>query len=182
MHNYKIFENQDKASSYAASLVVKAAKNAIDKTGVFTMVLTGGSSPLKLHNLLTEERYKNEIDWNKTLVFWGDERLVEYKSDLSNTRMAYETLLDHLPIPSENVHPMISKTQDIDSTSIQEVANEYEEIIKKLTNASSVPSLDLVFLGMGADGHTASWFPDTEVVHEKQKLVSTSYNKEKKRQ
>ena len=178
MHSYKIFDTQAEASSYAASLVVESAKSAIELRGVFRIVLTGGSSPLQLHHLLTEEKYKNKIDWSKTQIFWGDERFVNFESDLSNTKMAFETLIDALPIPPQNVYPMLQKDLEVSDTSVEEAAKKYEKTLIELAADDSTLSFDLLFLGVGSDGHTASWFPHTQVIHENDQWVSTSFNKE----
>jgi len=179
MQSYKIFENPEQASHFTAELIAERAKNAIEKNGIFRLVLTGGSSPLKLHQLLTSSHFEGKIDWSKIHIFWGDERFVSYESDLSNTRMAYETLIDKIDIPQANVFPMVDKALDVNSISVEQAAAEYEKSIKAISNIpGKIPVFDMVLLGVGSDGHTASWFPGTQVVNEKDKLVSTSFNSE----
>ncbi|UZR95841.1 6-phosphogluconolactonase [Chondrinema litorale] len=172
-HIIKIFNDATEASEFAASLIATSSKEAINQHDRFDFVLTGGSSPVKLYKLLTEEPSKSKIDWKKTHVYHGDERFVPYESDLSNTRMADEILLNHLDIPSQNVHKIDTSLENVEAA-----AADYEKVIKEETGNNVLPVLDLILLGVGDDGHTASLFPGTQVVHEKDKLVSTSYNAE----
>ena len=171
----KIFDNPEQASEFAASLIVTSSDEAIKQRNKFDFVLTGGSSPLKLYKLLAEAPTKNKINWQKTHIFWGDERFVPFESDLSNTRMAFEMLLDHLEIPSSNIHIMDTSVVDVETS-----AREYEKVIKEIADKTMMPTLDLILLGIGDDGHTASLFPGTDVVHENEKLVATSYNAQQK--
>lgn len=179
MQSYKIFENPELASQFTAELIVEKAKDAIVKNGIFRLVLTGGSSPLKLHQLLTSSEFNGKVDWSKVHIFWGDERFVSYSSDLSNTRMAYETLIDKIEIPQKNIFPMVGKALDVNTTSVEQAATEYDNLVRSISTTSGEnPVFDMVLLGVGSDGHTASWFPGTQVVNEKDKLVSTSFNRE----
>ncbi|WP_262248752.1 6-phosphogluconolactonase [Parapedobacter soli] len=151
----------------AAQLFVQTAQEAIEKNGRFTVALTGGSSPVELYKLLTKAPYRDAVDWAKVFVFWGDERWVPLTDDLSNARMAFETLLDHVPVPKEQIFPMWA-----DNTSPADFARTYEQLLHEY-----VPSghFDLVLLGMGADGHTASWFPKTGVLHEYDRWVAAYF-------
>lgn len=103
----------------AAQLFVAAACDAIDQKGFFTVALTGGSSPEGLYKLLSEDQYKNQIDWTKVLVFWGDERWVPLDNELSNAKMSQETLLQNVPVLPSNIFPMYAdgvKPEDFAST------------------------------------------------------------------
>lgn len=164
----QIFENTQLLTEAAAALFVDTAKKAIAERGKFTVALTGGSSPIALHKLLASAAYRELIDWQKVFVFWGDERWVPFEDERSNTTMAFETLLNHVPIPKEQIYAMYSET----ATPV-EYATQYEETIKAVVGEDG--SFDLILLGMGDDGHTASLFPHTAVLHEDKKWVDAYY-------
>ncbi|WP_200976881.1 6-phosphogluconolactonase [Echinicola sp. 20G] len=148
----------------AADLFVESAKSAILEKGKFTVALTGGSSPVKLYGLLAEPKYKDQVDWSKVYVFWGDERWVPLEDEQSNAGMAYQTLLNHVPVPDENIYPMWAA-----GITPEARAAEYAQYLKKELGEEGV--FDLILLGMGDDGHTASLFPGTEVLEEKENWV-----------
>ncbi|WP_186755607.1 6-phosphogluconolactonase [Echinicola salinicaeni] len=156
----------------AAKLFVNSAKAAIEEKGKFTVALTGGSSPVQLYKLLAEEKYKSQVDWDKVFVFWGDERWVPLEDEQSNAGMAYDTLLNHVPVPKENIYPMWAA-----GITPEARAAEYEGYLRKELGEAGV--FDLILLGMGDDGHTASLFPGTEVLEEKEKWVEGYFLKAK---
>lgn len=164
----KTFKNLEELSLAGAELFVQIANDSIKKRGRFSVALTGGSSPTQLYQLLASNSYLEQVDWKNVYIFWGDERWVSLKDSKSNAKMAYETLLNHVPIPKEQVFPMwAEKVQP------KEFANEYEQVLHQQLGA--VPSFDLILLGMGEDGHTASLFPGTNVLQEKSKWVDAYY-------
>jgi 6-phosphogluconolactonase len=124
---------------------------AIMQKGYFAVALTGGSSPEGLYRLLSEDQYKNQIDWTKVLIFWGDERWVPLDNDLSNARMSYEQLLDRVPVRPVNVFPMYR-----DGITAEDFAAVYNVLLKEMLGCDG--RMDLILLGMGQDGHTASCF------------------------
>ena len=124
------------------------------------MALAGGSTPRDVYSLLSERN----LDWKNIHLFWGDERTVPPDQEESNFRMVKESLLNRIDIPSKNVHRMKG---EIDP---QKAAAEYEELLVKEFE-ESLPRFDLILLGIGADGHTASLFPGTDAVGEKRKWV-----------
>lgn len=152
----------------AAHLFVTAANEAIDQKGYFTVALTGGSSPEGLYKLLSEDQYKKQIDWTKVLVFWGDERWVPLDNDLSNAKMSKESLLNNVPVLSSNVFPMFEE-----GVEPEDFASSYNTLLKEKLGDQGV--MDLILLGMGGDGHTASLFPGTAVLDEKEKWVAAYY-------
>ncbi|ERJ57679.1 6-phosphogluconolactonase [Sphingobacterium paucimobilis] len=164
----QIFENTQQLTEAAAALFIDTAKEAIAKNNKFTVALTGGSSPIALHKLLASPDYQQMIDWKKVYVFWGDERWVPFEDDRSNTKMAFETLLNHVPIPQDNIFKMYSET-----VSPEKYATQYEADIKKVVGEDG--AFDLILLGMGDDGHTASLFPHTAVLAEDKKWVDAYY-------
>lgn len=164
----KIYNNTEEINSKAADLFIESAQKAITEKGKFTAVLTGGSSPAGIYKLLASDVYKTKIDWSKVFIFWGDERWVPLNDDLSNAKMSYETLLNHVAIPKENIFEMYK-----DGVTPEEYAAEYEESIKKVLGDEG--KFDLILLGMGDDGHTASLFPGQAVLEEQNKWVDAYY-------
>jgi len=164
----KIFNIKEEITSQAADLFVTAAHNAIEKRGQFVVALTGGSSPIALYKLLATPAYQEKIDWEKVFVFWGDERWVPLDNALSNAKMANDTLLSHVSIPKNNIFPMYKQ-----GVSAEAYALEYEKSIKNVTGEDG--QFDLILLGMGDDGHTASLFPGQAVLQEQDKWVTAYY-------
>lgn len=143
----------------AAQKLVAAAQESIAARGVFSLALAGGSTPRALYALLSQPPWSTRLDWQRTQIFFGDERAAPPESDLSNYKMACESLLSHVPVPSENVHRMHAEAADLEAA-----ARDYE---KQLWEYSP---LDVVLLGMGGDGHTASLFPDSPALNMNTKL------------
>jgi len=164
----QIFNNTEEINIAATDLFVESAQKAIAAKGKFTAVLTGGSSPAGIYKLLASDTYKNKIDWSKVYIFWGDERWVPLNDDLSNAKMSYSTLLSHVPIPQENIFEMYK-----DGVTPEEYAATYEQTIKKVLGEEG--KFDLILLGMGDDGHTASLFPGEAVLEEQTKWVDAYY-------
>jgi 6-phosphogluconolactonase len=140
-----------------AQRFVDAAIQAIAINGRFCVALSGGHTPQGMFELLTREPYRSQVAWEHVEVYFGDERCVPPDSDQSNYRMAHESLLKNVPIPAENIHRIRG---EIDP---QDAAKEYGQLLEE---KFADEGLDLVLLGMGPDGHTASLFPCTEALHE----------------
>ena len=141
----------------------RVASEATSAHGRFDVALSGGSTPQRLFELLASDSFRDRVEWPKVNVFWGDERLVPKDHSDSNYRMAFDALLSQVAIPESNVHRMRTELGEADK-----VARDYEEQIAahfKLPGGSS-PRFDLVMLGLGGDGHTASIFPGTTALHE----------------
>jgi 6-phosphogluconolactonase len=130
----------------------------------FTLVLSGGNTPKKLYQLLASSSFIYKIDWGKIHFFWGDERYVPFTDERNNARMAFDALLDQVPVKQENVH--IIRT-DIEP---EDAAAEYEKLLHNYFPDSN-HSFDLVLSGMGDNAHTLSLFPGYDVVMEKEKWV-----------
>ena len=137
----------------ATEQFITAARSAIAKRGVFYVALAGGSTPKGLYQMLATMPYSSKIDWSRVHLFFGDERCVLPSHNDSNFKMASEAMIDTLPIPETNVHPMPTELSDA-----SEVAKCYAETMTKVMKAEP---FDLVLLGLGPDGHIASLFPDT---------------------
>jgi 6-phosphogluconolactonase len=137
------------------------------KQGAFRLVLSGGSTPRMLYMLLGSEPWRARIDWARVELFWGDERFVSYDDPDSNFRMARETLLSWIPIPSSNIHPIPVDGDPADA------ARRYETLLRDMRNGDlSRPLFDVVLLGLGSDGHTASLLPGEPVLEEREKWVA----------
>lgn len=152
-----VFSDGDALAAAAAEFFVEAAGQAIERYGKFSVALAGGSTPKKLYRLLSAAPLCNSLEWQKTHIFFGDERNVSQDHPDSNFRMASETLLNRVALPAENIHPMINGKE------IQGDADRYETILR--AHFEQPPGrFDLVLLGMGSDGHTASLFPGSDGV------------------
>ncbi|QLE01897.1 6-phosphogluconolactonase [Galbibacter sp. BG1] len=165
----QVFDNIETLNKQTADLFVEKANNAIKANGKFTVALTGGSSPAGLYTLLASEAYKNQIDWAKVYVFWGDERWVPIENEKSNAGAAFNDFLNHVPIPKKNIFPMWKKDMEPEA-----YAKEYEAILEDHLELGD--RFDLILLGMGDDGHTASLFPNEQIIlQEKEKKVAAYY-------
>lgn len=138
-----------------ARRISEAARKAIAARGRMVLVLAGGNTPRRLYRVLAAEEHG--VDWGRVEFLFSDERLVPYDHPESNYRMARETLLDHLPVPPEHIHPM-----PVDLP-LEEAAQAYDATVRRVLDPRD-PHLDLVLLGMGPDGHTASIFPGSPLV------------------
>ena len=159
-----IAKDAAEASRASADLLVQTAREAVAQNGRFTIALTGGTSPVQLYKLLAAPPYRDQVPWAQTFVFWGDERVVPHNDSRNNARMALELLLDHVPVPPVQVYRMSGELPP------EESARQYEALLRAHF-AGSPPQFDLILLGMGDDGHTASMFPGTAVVHERERWV-----------
>lgn len=144
----------------AAQLFLESAAAAVRTRGRFTVSLAGGSTPKKLYSLLSESYYRQRVDWEKTYVLWGDERTVPPTNNDSNYKMAHDALLAKVPISSDHILRIPAEM-----TSPFEAAKTYEQKLRVLFG-KHVPKIDLMLLGLGEDGHTASLFPRTEALNE----------------
>lgn len=152
----------------AAELLVSAARKAVAERGAFHVVLSGGETPRPLYELLATPAWENRLDWSKTHVYWSDERFVPPADPRSNEGMTRRTLLDHVPIPPAQIHPMYCPKPP------QQAAQHYEMLLREW-GSGQPPRFDFALLGIGADGHTASLFPGTKAVTEKERLVCEVY-------
>jgi len=168
----QICKDSQELFSVAAERFVSIAKESVAMHGGYQVALSGGSTPTTLYALLSNNTYSHRIPWDKTHLFWGDERCVSHQSHDSNYHMAKDALLSKIPIPSENVHPTIGQDQDP-----QQAAAQYERTICSAFNLKTGenPGFDLILLGLGTDGHTASLFPGTLALSETSKIVVANY-------
>ncbi len=155
----------------AAEEVLRAAKEAVEQRGRFTIALSGGSTPKNLFNLLATNA-RTVLPWDRTFFFWGDERHVPPTDPDSNYHMAEETMLSKIPVAAGNVFRMAAENPDAAAA-----AEAYEQTLRKFfaLETGQFPRFDLILLGMGPDGHTASLFPGTAALQEKSRLVVANW-------
>lgn len=167
-----ICSDLEELSRQAAARFVRLANEFVTRRGSFNVALSGGSTPRCLYTMLASPRFRENIDWQRVHLFWGDERCVPPAHAESNYRMVKEVLLSKVPIPPENIHRMPAEKEDP-----QLAAIEYERAIGEFfkLSGSEPPRFDLVLLGLGEDGHVASLFPGTAVLDERRGLVAAPY-------
>jgi len=160
------------AAEFVANLFKSIVCEAVSEKGCCYLALAGGTTPHFLYQQLALSCASDEVPWPQVEIFFGDERDVPHDDVESNYHMIQKTLLDHVPVAPSQVHPMPADSEDL-----QAAASEYEKTIQQHVPPAGdgPPVFDLILLGMGADGHIASLFPDTEVLHENQKLVSACF-------
>lgn len=171
--NLEIFNDADHLCRSLAEWITSLIEETLTNKEKFSLVLSGGNTPKKLHLLLASSPFKERINWKKINIFFGDERAVPFEDDRNNARMAFDTLLDKVEIPWEQIHFMDTNlTPD-------EAAARYEKLLKEYFGGPVIPfqSFDLVLLGMGDDGHTLSLFPGTPVIKEENAWVSSFFLK-----
>lgn len=164
-----IFEDKEALSREAAHRFIFLANQTIGAGGVFNVALAGGSTPEMLYGLLAALPFREDLDWTQVHLFFGDERAVPADHADSNYRMANATLFTPLALPAANIHRMPADMPDLDAA-----AQAYEAEIRAHFAPSDpevLPRFDLILLGMGSDGHTASLFPHKPALQEKTRLV-----------
>jgi len=166
----EIHREQDAAAvaEAAARLWAHEAQAAPSIRGVFRVALSGGKTPELLLRLLSEERFRT-LPWDKTEVYWTDERYVPHDHEESNYGLARELLLDHVPVPKDSIHPMPTGSGD----PLRDAAD-YEDIMRRAFSDQAWPRFDLVILGLGEDGHTASLFPGDPALSEQTRWVAAA--------
>jgi 6-phosphogluconolactonase len=168
-HDIRIFDDPAKLFQGAAEEFASQATSAVRSRGRFTVALSGGSTPKSLYSLLAQNR---SLPWDKIYFFFGDERHVPPDSPESNYRMVVESLLSKIPTPAANVFRIPAENPDA-----KEAAKIYEQTLRQFFNtaAAGFPRFDVVLLGMGPDGHTASLFPGTSALQEKSRWVVSNW-------
>jgi 6-phosphogluconolactonase len=159
----------DRLAAEAADRIIAAAGQAIRQRGRFTMALAGGSTPEKTYGLLAKADRFGKIDWAKTFLFFGDERFVPHNDPRSNYNMAHRSLIGPAKLAAERVFPIPTDTPTPAAGAMR-----YAELLEKQFPGESRPSFDLILLGLGDDGHTASLFPGKPAIHETQAWLAAS--------
>jgi len=167
------YANLQALSAAAAECVCQLAADGVKTRGVFTVALSGGTTPRTLYELLAQPPYVNVIPWADTHLFWGDERYVPPDHPDSNFAMASQALIDHVPIPAQNLHRIPTEP-----AAPEKAAETYAQMLRTLfagfgalSEKERLPVFDLMLLGLGPDGHTASLFPDSPVLNEQHRWV-----------
>ncbi|MFQ5455483.1 MAG: 6-phosphogluconolactonase [Nitrospirota bacterium] len=154
----------------SASKFFDIADDSISKRGIFYTALSGGTTPESLYRLLSRDKFKERLKWNNVQFFWGDERCVEPDHADSNYRMAFNALLGKIDLPDKNIHRIMAEKGE-------RAASDYEKEIRKVFDiqGDAIPQFDLILLGMGNDGHTASLFPGSMAIRENKRLATALY-------
>ena len=169
MPDVRVFPTPTALTQAAANLVLASAEEAVRERGRFVWGLSGGSTPEALYRKLTEPPYSTAMPWRATFVFWGDERWVPTDHPDSNQRMTTEALLAHGPAARANVIPVSTE-----NTSPGESATSVEHALRRISGGAPVRP-DLLLLGIGPDGHTASLFPGTSALEESERLFAANW-------
>ncbi len=164
MAELHILPSTEETAQAKAKFVATLAEECLGAQGRFTIALSGGSTPRRLYQILASPPHAETIAWDHWHIFWSDERCVPPDHEDSNFRMAREALLDHVPIPPAQVYRMRGEAAP------EEAAQEYETAVLNVFQVAA-PSFDLILLGIGDDGHTASLFPGTTALQEDHRLV-----------
>jgi len=154
----RVLPTPDALAQAAAERVVDAARRNTERNGTFSLTLSGGSTPKALYTLLASDHYRGQIDWPEVEIFFGDERTVPPDHPDSNYRMAHQALLSKVPLKPGNIHRMRGEINP------EQAAKEYGQLLKERFGDDGGP--DLVLLGIGEDGHTASLFPHSPALKE----------------
>jgi 6-phosphogluconolactonase len=171
MTNLVVYPDRHSFIDGTADFIVDLAAQAIAERGRFTIALSGGGTPRPVYTRLATAGYRERIDWSKVRIFFDDERCVPPDDALagSNYRMAREALLDHVALPPDNIHRIQGEIDPAQAAVI------YEQELHALFRTSTLPAFDLICLGLGDNGHTASLFPGTTALREKERWVVPQY-------
>src|SRR4030095_8116474 len=170
--NIFIFETPEQLALAAVERFVEYSNELRDMTQRFSVALAGGNTPRQVYALVATERLKNRVEWPQVHFFFGDERCVPPEHPDSNYAMAYEALISTVPIPAKNVHRMIGEGN------ANENALAYETELRTFFAGLTWPRFDLILLGMGEDGHTASLFPGSAALKEMSRWVVPTRNEQ----
>ena len=168
MAEVKVFPNEQALIDHAVERIIALAQESVNQRGSFSAALSGGSTPQPLYAALGNAKNRGRLPWDMIHLFWGDERHVPPEHADSNYHMVKHSLLDGVPIPADNVHRVPAEME------IRMAAFSYEETLRGFFDGKW-PRFDLVLLGMGEDGHTASLFPYSAGLHEKDRWFIANY-------
>jgi len=169
----EIYPDIETISRKAADMFLQISEKYIAGKGRFAVALSGGNTPKIFYELLGSEPYSRKIDWRHIHFFWADERCVPPEHADSNYRLAFDAFLSKVPLPEENIHRIKGEKEPLRG------AEEYECDLSRFFGASVLPVFDLIMLGIGEDGHTASLFPGSKILNKENHLVDFVDNKAK---
>lgn len=166
----ELVTNPEALAQRGAEIILDGTRLAVSQGKKFTIALSGGSTPKRLYELLSNpaREFRSQLPWSEMHFFWTDERHVGPEDPESNFRMTNEAMLGQVNIPAANIHRIPAELENA-----QTVAAEYEKVL--LEHFGALPRFDFVLLGLGNDGHTASLFPGTEVLREQERLVAAPW-------
>ncbi|MEK6282794.1 MAG: 6-phosphogluconolactonase [Acidobacteriota bacterium] len=167
--NVLVFEAPEQVALAAAERFVAHAQESNSNHGRFSVALSGGNTPRRMYELLATEQFMGRVAWSNVHIFFGDERTVPRDHPDSNYRLAHDALISRVPIPPDNVHPINGAGDPVVN------AHHYERELKSFFPDSEWPRFDLVLLGLGKDGHTASLFPGTNALSERRAWVVANW-------
>ncbi len=171
----QVLSDLEAISHKAAEVFVNVSRTCTASQGKFSVAISGGSTPRKLYSLLGSAEYSPQVEWQRVHFFWVDERCVPKEHEESNFKAAFDRLLSKISLPDENIH-RVKGEEDPD-----QAAREYEEEVRKFFGMPGLPMFDLVILGIGEDGHTASLFPGSKLLKERIRLAAPVYLKKPNR-
>ncbi|HEX5111898.1 MAG TPA: 6-phosphogluconolactonase [Saprospiraceae bacterium] len=169
-----IFQSADALSHAAAEYIISKAAASIHANGRFSFVLSGGQTPQMMYALLSKSAYKERMDWDRVFIFWGDERCVPLNDEQNNAYQAFTLLLNNVPIPRANIHRI-----QVD-LSPGKAAHEYENQLLQYFGKNP-QRFDVILLGLGENGHTASLFPGPTIMDDSQAGIKSVYVETEKR-
>ena len=170
MKDVRVLPEKARIAQAAVEIILKHADIAVQRRNRFNLMLSGGSTPLAVYSLLASRSVSAQISWDRWHLFWGDERCVPPDHPDSNFGTVREILLESVPIPLQNIHRILGELPPTESATRYQ--SELKEHFSHGEYIGGFPSFDLILLGMGTDGHTASLFPDSPVLGEKLNWVS----------
>ena len=170
--NVEIVSDPENFAQRGVEIFIADAKKAIESKNSFNVAISGGHSPKHFFELLGTLPQSKALQWNRIQLFWVDERYVPPSSPQSNYKLAADTFLSKVPIPQDNIHRIPTEYCDYNSA-----ARQYEEVIRSVFNVEKgqIPEFDLIVLGMGADGHTGSLFPNSYASFDTNDLACVVY-------
>lgn len=166
-----VYDNKEKLTTALADWICNDIQRVHQNQEFYSWALSGGETPKSLYKMLAEPAFREKIDWNRIQIFWGDERVVPFTDERNNAKWAFDLMLNHVPIPKENIHIMRT---DIEP---KFAVDEYRILLKNYFQASE-KTFDLALLGIGNDGHTLSIFPGSPLIGRHENWVNTGYNAE----
>jgi 6-phosphogluconolactonase len=166
----EVAENAEVLSHLVAEQFVRLTTDAIGSRGRCAVALSGGSTPKSVYQLLAAPAFRSRVRWSDIHFFWGDERHVPPDHPDSNYRMAVEAMLSKVPVPPANVHRVRGELSDA-----EQAAREYEHTVRACVGGEPIPRFDLIDLGIGTDGHTASLFPGSAGLEERERVCVANW-------
>ncbi len=155
MADFHVFADIEDLSKAAVQLFIARSHAALDARARFTVALSGGSTPKRFFEILASEPYWRAVPWDRTFIFWGDDRAVPPDDEQSNYKLAFDSLLSHVPIPDANIFRIKGEL------GVKKAAENMRRDLVNTFGDKEIPCFDLVLQGVGTDGHTASLFPGT---------------------